>query len=297
MSSQDKAKKNRATFFGFAAVLMWALLALFTAESGDIPPFQLAALTFCIGTLVGLVWLFIAKPAPAAKPMPKHILLLGGLGLFAYHALYFAALQNAPAAEASLIAYLWPLLIVVFSALLPGEKLRAHHVIGALLGFCGAALLISGGRGFQIDPDAAFGYGLALIAAFTWTSYSLFSRRLPDLPTQSVIVYCAITTALSIVAHLLFEVTVWPTTIVQWAAIAGLGLLPVGTAFYVWDYGLKHGDIQVIGASSYAAPLFSTIILIIFGTTDFSWPIAAACILITLGALIAAKSLLVKKSS
>lgn len=294
MTNQQKAKKNRATLFGFTAVMMWALLALFTANAGKIPPFQLAAVTFSIGTLVGLVWLFLAKPAPAKKPMPKHILLLGGFGLFAYHALYFAALQNAPAAEASLIAYLWPLLIVVFSALLPGEKLRTHHVIGAALGFIGAALLITGGQSLQIDPDAIFGYGLALIAAFTWTGYSLFSRRLPDLPTQSVIAYCAVTTILSIIAHLLFEATVWPTTPIQWLAIAGLGLLPVGAAFYVWDHGMKHGDIQIIGASSYAAPLFSTIILIGFGTTDFSWSIAAACILITCGALIAAKSILFK---
>ena len=297
MSSQDKAKKSQATLFGFAAVLMWALLALFTAAAGNVPPFQLAASTFFVGTLVGLIWLFIAKPAPAPKPMPKHILLLGGLGHFAYHALYFAALQNAPAAEASLIAYLWPLLIVVFSALLPGEKLRAHHVVGAALGFVGAALLITGGKAFQIDPDAAFGYGLALLAAFTWTSYSLFSRRIPDLPTQSVIAYCAVTTVLSVFAHLVFEVTIWPATTTQWLAIIGLGLLPVGAAFYVWDYGMKHGDIQIIGASSYAAPLLSTIILIVFGTTAFSWPIAAACILITFGALIAAKSILTKKSS
>lgn len=294
MSSQDKTKKNRATLFGFAAVMMWALLALFTAEAGNVPPFQLAAFTFFIGTLVGLVWRFIAKPTPAKKPMPKHVLLLGGLGLFAYHALYFAALQNAPAAEASLIAYLWPLLIVVFSALLPGEKLRLHHIIGAALGFVGAALLITGGRGFQVDLDAVFGYGLALIAAFTWTSYSLFSRRVPDLPTQSVIAYCAITTVLSIMAHLIFETTIWPATTIQWLAIVGLGLLPVGAAFYFWDYGMKHGDIQIIGASSYAAPLFSTIILITFGTADFSWSIAAACVLITCGALIAAKSIIFK---
>ena len=277
---------------GFTAVLMWALLALFTAKAGNIPPFQLAALTFFVGTLVGLFWLLIAKPKPAAKPMPKHILLLGGLGLFAYHALYFAALQNAPAAEASLIAYLWPLLIVVFSALLPGEKLRLHHIIGACLGFMGAALLITGGKGLQIDASATIGYGLALIAAFTWTSYSLFSRRLPNLPTQSVIAYCAITTLLAIIAHLTFEVTAWPTTLTQWLAIIGLGLLPVGAAFYVWDYGMKHGDIQIIGASSYAAPLLSTIILIVFGTADFTWSIAAACLLITIGAVIAAKEIL-----
>ena len=131
--------------------------------------------------------------------------MLGGLGLFAYHALYFAALQNAPAAEASLIAYLWPLLIVVFSALLPGEKLMFHHVLGALLGFAGAAIIIAAGQDLEVNSGAMFGYGLALMAAFTWTTYSLFSRRMSDMPTQSVIAYCAITTILSVVAHIWFE--------------------------------------------------------------------------------------------
>ena len=36
---------------------MWSLLALFTAASGAVPPFQLAAMTFAIGALVGFVWI------------------------------------------------------------------------------------------------------------------------------------------------------------------------------------------------------------------------------------------------
>src|SRR5690606_8946967 len=44
---------ERATLIGFSAVIMWALLALFTSASGSVPPFQLSAITFAIGTLVG----------------------------------------------------------------------------------------------------------------------------------------------------------------------------------------------------------------------------------------------------
>jgi drug/metabolite transporter (DMT)-like permease len=49
---------------------------------------------------------------------------LGVCGLFATRPLYFTALAHAPAVEASLIAYPGPLLLVLFSALLPGERLR-----------------------------------------------------------------------------------------------------------------------------------------------------------------------------
>ncbi|KAG1651751.1 Aromatic amino acid exporter YddG [Nymphon striatum] len=269
MERKTQKSKKLATLYGFAAILMWSLLALLTQKAGEVPPFQLAAITFFIGTCVGLVWLFVNKPAQTHSPTPKRILFWGGFSLFAYHALYFAALQNAPVEEASLIAFLWPLLIVVGSALLPNEKLHSHHIAGALMGFAGAAIIITGNNALTFKTEAALGYGLAFIAAFTWAAYSLLSRRISDLPTQSVIAYCAITTLLSIIAHLIFEVTTWPNTIEQWGAIIGLGLLPVGAAFYVWDHGMKHGDIQIIGASSYTAPLLSTIILVVFGSCSF----------------------------
>lgn len=287
-------KRNRATLIGFSAVLMWALLALFTDLAGSVPPFQLSAITFFIGTLVGLFWRAFAAPKKTTKKTPLKIYLFGGFGLFAYHALYFAALQNAPAAQASLIAYLWPLLIVVCSALLPGEKLGWHHIMGALLGFAGTAFII-GGNAFSLQSDASFGYGLAFLAAFTWTAYSLLSRRAGNVPTQSVIAYCAIATLLAIITHLVFETTIWPQTLQAWLAILGLGLLPVGAAFYVWDHGMKHGNVQIIGASSYAAPLLSTIILIGVGRAEASPQIVLACLLITIGAALASKNLILRR--
>ena len=82
----------------------------------------------------------------------------------------------------------------------------------------------------------------------------------------------------------------------QWLAVLGLGLMPVGAAFYAWDHGVKRGNIQVLGAASYAAPLLSTLVLIATGFAEPSLSILAACLLITAGAVLAAKSLLFGRS-
>ena len=170
-------KRSTATLIGFIAVLLWALLALFTAASGRVPPFQLAAMAFAIGGAIGMTrWLF--RPAAvSALRQPLPVWLLGVTGLFGYHFAYFTALRNAPPVEAGLIAYLWPLLIVLFSALLPGEQLKWHHILGGLLGLAGAALIVTGGGTIQFRSEYAFGYGMALVCALTWSSYSVLSRR------------------------------------------------------------------------------------------------------------------------
>ena len=71
-------------------------------------------------------------------------------------------------------------------------------------------------------------------------------------------------------------------------AILCLGLGPVGVAFFTWDYGVKRGNIKVLGAFSYAAPLLSTLLLIGFGRAEPSWTIALACAFIVGGAVLAA---------
>ena len=111
-----------ATLVGLTAILMWSLLSVLTVATGMIPAFQLAAMTFAIGAAVAFIS-FIWRPrAFGALKQPLAAWVVGVGGLFGYHALYFLALRFAPPAEASLLNYLWPLLIVLFSALLPGEK-------------------------------------------------------------------------------------------------------------------------------------------------------------------------------
>ena len=282
-------KRSRATAVGFMAVLLWALLALFTVGSAPIPPLLLNTLCFAIGGTLGLIWAAATGALPALKNVPPKVYVFGTLGLFGYHALYFSAIRLAPAAEAGLIAYLWPLLIVVLSGLLPNERIKAGHLIGALVGFSGAALIIMGG-GSGFSSQYAAGYGLALLCALTWSGYSVVSRLLGDAPTATVAVFCLASSALSLPLHLIFETTVWPASPLGWASVIGLGLGPVGLAFFVWDIGVKQGDIQLLGTSSYAAPLLSTLVLVAAGVAAPSFTLLWAALLITGGALIAARA-------
>ena len=280
----------RATFIGFGAVLLWALLALFTVGSAPTPPLLLNTICFSIGGTLGLMWAWFSGGFSQLRQVRWTTYLFGALGLFGYHALYFSALRMAPAAEAGLIAYLWPLLIVLFSGLLPGEHLRLGHLIGAGLGFVGAAVIITGGGSTGFQAQHLPGYALALMCALTWSGYSVLSRRLGDTPTSSVAVFCIAAAIASAVLHLAVEETVWPTNTISWISVLALGLGPVGLAFYVWDIGVKRGDIQILGTASYAAPLLSTLVLVVAGIAAPSWGLAIAALLITGGAVIAARA-------
>ena len=292
-----------ATLVGGIAVLLWATLALFTTTAAEIPPFELVALTFAVAFLLFLGKWIIAR-AQGGAPVLSHLRqpprawLLGVAGLFGYHALYFTAFAHAPAVEASLIAYLWPLLLVLFSALLPGEHLRWWHVAGGIAGFAGAVLLVlqkaGGGPGF--DGAHVLGYLAALGCAFTWSGYSLLSRRLGNVPSDAVGGFCGATAILGLLTHLALEPTVWPGP-VGWLAVLALGLGPGGIAFFVWDYGVKRGDIQVLGALAYASPLISTLLLVLFGRAQASAMLALACLLIVGGAFLAAKDIVRRRAA
>lgn len=279
--------RGRATLIGFSAILMWSLLALFTIGSSPVPPLLLNAICFGIGGMIGLAWT-ARKGFAVLRGVSWKVYAFGSVGLFGYHFLYFTAFRLSPTAETGLIAYLWPLFIVLFSGLLPGERLRSPHVLGALIAFAGAGVIGLGRAGDA--GGSVLGMALAFLCALTWAGYSLISRRLGAVPTESVTVYCLMTAVLSLITHLALEDTVWPDGPIGWAAVLALGIGPVGAAFFTWDIGMKQGDIQLLGVASYAAPLLSTLALVMAGITKPTWAIALAAVLITGGAALAAKA-------
>ena len=284
--------RPHATLIGLSAILMWSLLAALTVATGRIPAFQLAAMTFAVGGAVGaLTWIWRPGAIGALRQSPL-AWLVGVGGLFGYHALYFLALRLAPPAEAGLLNYLWPLLIVLMSAALPGERLAWHHLVGAGLGLAGTMLLLAHGGALAVSARDAPGLAAAFSAAFVWAGYSVMSRKLSAVPTDAVAGFCLVTAALATLCHLAFESTAWPQTPLQWACVAALGVGPVGAAFYAWDVGMKRGDIRLIGVLSYATPLLSTGFLIAAGFAAATPTLALAALLIAGGGLLAARDLL-----
>jgi len=276
--------RARATAAGFGAVLLWSSLAVLTTATPGIPPFQLLAMGFGIAGLAGCALLLRpGGPGLAAlrQPLAAGVLCVGAL--FGYHALYFLALKRAPVVEANLLNYLWPLLIVVFAALLGGTRVRAGQWLGTALGLAAAVLVVGRGGVPMLEPQHALGYAAALGAAVTWGLYSVLNRRFGAVPSSAMAGACLAVGVLGGLAHLAVEATVAPTA-GQWLAIIALGLGPTGAAFWLWDIGTKRGDIATLGTLSYAAPLLSTGLLLAFGQARPHWTQAVAVGLLLLGA-------------
>lgn len=266
---------SRAETAALAAIVLWATLAPISAILGNLPPFFVTGTGLLIGSLISIA---VSQGQLSRLEVPPKTLLVGVYGLFGFHAALFAALQLAPAIQANLINYLWPLLLVVLSPIfLTGISLRAKHVIAALIGFLGAALAITSGG--EMTSGSVVGYLFAFLAAVIWATYSLLTKRVPHFDSSAVGLFALVSGLLALVAHFFFESPVNPTTS-QWLLLLALGLGPLGGAFYLWDYALKHGDPQRLGLLSFLTPLLSTTLLLIATGKELTWLLAVSGVLI-----------------
>ncbi len=278
-----------ANLLALATIALWASLAALGAALRHVPPFLLTGLGLLAGSLIALP---LVRFDVRRLALPWRTLAIGVYGLFGYHFLLFTALGLAPAVEANLVNYLWPLGIVLMAPLLlPGVRLGAAHVLAALAGFVGAAIAILGRTGAGADTvftQAPLGYACAAGAAFIWSSYSLLTKRLSltghGFPTAAIGSFGLVSGLLSLACHALLEPAV-RLSARDLMLIAVLGLGPLGGAFFLWDKALKLGDARQIGVLSYLTPLLSTLILLWSTGRPLSWNVGLATALI-LGAAV-----------
>jgi len=276
-----------ATAVGVIAIFLWSCLALLTTLTEGIPPFELLTLSFGVAFAASLITLGRhGMSGFSSWRQPWAVWATGFVGIFVYHALYFFALKVAPAAEASLINYLWPLMLVLLSAFAAGEKLHKRQVLGAVLGLAGTAFIMQQRATHTAATMPVAGYLAAFGCALIWAGYSVFNRRFSAVPSSIIGGICGMSAAAGLVCHLAFETTVWPD-LNQWAAIVVLGLGPAGLAFFAWDHATKHGNLATLGALSYLAPLISTLLLIVIGHGHASPILIVPALLIIAGAVIA----------
>jgi drug/metabolite transporter (DMT)-like permease len=272
------------------AVLLWGSLATLATFRGPIPTFQTTAIAFAIGAAVIALLAVLRGRGHCLRPTAAS-LALGVYGLFCYHALYFAAISLAPPAEAHLVSSLWALLTVVLAGLLPGTRLRARHLLGAVTGMAAAAILVWDKIDLAQGLDGkGLGFAFALGCALVWSTYSVGSRLLAQVPSESLAAACLVTAVLAFGCSMAFEQWTTPPDRVAWLSLLGLGLGPVGAAFLLWDIGMKRGDVPLLGVLSYASPIISTGLLAALGVAAATWQLGLACIMMVAAAAIATRT-------
>lgn len=259
------------------AILMWASLATLTVSLAGVPPLFLTGMSLLIGGALSLPWM-------KHWSFDGRSLAIGTYGQFTYHVLYILALRSAPSANANLVHYAWPFLIVLMAPLgRRGTRLGWIDLLAALGGMAGVVLATADEVAFSLKWYT--GYGFALAAAFVWASYSIAEANNHRASPVDVGPACMLSGLLALAAHAIFEPATSLTSF-QWLLMLALGIGPTGGAFYLWSLALRRGDARVIGVLSNATPILSTSVLFISQHRTPSPAILSAAICVTLSCIL-----------
>lgn len=254
------------TLIGLAAIPLWAtwpLLAVLSTSS--IPLFQFLTIIFAVGAAL----LFIlpkAAPQPVAADRRRSRFAawlpagMVALGLLVSDIFFIWALRFIPPAQANLILYLWPLMVVLLGVAFGIFALRTNHLVSTAIGLAGAALVI----GAEMTSIAWEGVALAAAGGLAWASFVVFrlwqGENAPDALTYGF----ALSAVIALVLHLTLETTVLPPAGTLICTLL-VGIVPLALGNLAWDHGVRRGDRVLLSVLAYATPLVSALILIVAG--------------------------------
>ncbi|KTD23188.1 DMT family transporter [Legionella londiniensis] len=275
--------KKYPTVIGYSALIFWALAAPFVVHIKSLPVFESLTIVFGVSFILSASKLTYHRQWSHLQ-QPWFLWIVGFLGIYGNDLLYIAAFKHAPAAHADLINYLWPIMVILLTGLLPNEKLSFRHLLAASLGFFGIYILISqNNEGF--DAQYLLGYTLAFLDALVWSLYTLMARHYGKSPVETIGVYCGLGALCSLFLHLHLETAVMPQY-GQWLILLIMGATTQCLAYFFWDFGVKCGDFKLLTILSYGNPILSIGFLILFGLAKPSLELLIACVLVSLGGLV-----------
>jgi drug/metabolite transporter (DMT)-like permease len=274
-----------ATSIGYISLLLWSLSPLLISQLKNIPTYEILAIALWLSFSVIAIKLTLFKQWHRIK-QPLGIWIIGVVGIYGNDLTYIAAFKYAPPAHVDLINYLWPILVILGSSLLPEEKFTFKHLLAGLLGLTGIYILLIDGMNLtSFKSSYLIGYGLALLDAIIWATYTLLARYHGKTPLEMIGMYCGIGALLSSIIHWQFEANVAPS-FSQWLIIAAIGLTTSGGAYFLWDYGVKRGNFKLLSSLSYGNPILSILLLVMFQKAQASLSLALACVFVVAGAAV-----------
>lgn len=277
------SKPATGTASGLAAVLIWSMAAPVVVSAVGIDAFLYVAFGDGIGALLfGLKWVALRQnPVAELRTVPWWFFGIGLIGISVHNLTWVAALQQAPPLEATLIIYTWPLLVIIFTTLSLRQKFHWFHIVGGLLGLAGiAALLLGRGldlSGFRLMP----GHFWAVVSALSWSVFSAISARYSYQSSNFLSVVFALSA--------LINGGIWyfhlgaPLAPVTSLWIAGIAAVFFTAAYALWDFGIKHGNAQLIGTVSFLTPVLAALYLVLLGKAELSFSLVISLVFVLAG--------------
>ncbi|MCR9086897.1 MAG: DMT family transporter [Rhodobacteraceae bacterium] len=242
------------------AVVLWASWPALATVAHPAPPFLVLGLSALVGFLASYVNAVRTRSAQTFFSVPVGTMVFVAIGLMGNNAFYLTAISRIGPAEANVVHYLWPVLLVALASLVHRRSPSLVQTVGIAMGFCGVAVALSPQMGGGLD---LFGVLLGACGALTFAVYSV-GRSLAKVETNVVGPSLALAGIGALVAHVVLEPLHWPTN-AQWAAIVLMGIGPFTLANVFWDKATREGSAATISSLAFLTPLVAISLLAVFG--------------------------------
>ena len=156
-----------SNFYAAVTIILWGAMPALTKDLlNALPPFE----TLALSSLFAFLFLFAVNwKARSLKNLSAEKIFtaawLGFLGLFLYSAFFYYGLARLSSQEACILNYLWPLMIVLFSCPILGEKLTRRKLLAIGMSFVGVVLIMFGGVNENFSAEKIFGALSCVVAA------------------------------------------------------------------------------------------------------------------------------------
>jgi O-acetylserine/cysteine efflux transporter len=211
--------------------------------------------------------------------------VLGVTNQFGFLGLQVAGLRTVEAGPAAAIIYLQPVLVVVASSPLLGERLTARRLAGALLGFAGVAVV-----GLHQSAGASAGGVLLLLAAaVSWTVGAVVTSAAGEPIVPLVVGQHAIGAPLLVATAALAE-PFPPLTTKLVLCILFAGVCGSAMAWMLWSMLMRRGEAGVVSTWLFAVPVLAAILGVLLLGEPVSLALAIGIALVAAAVRLAAAS-------
>ena len=258
--------QRKAYLYGLIAIVAWSTVA--SAFKITLRFLDYSALLF-FSSLTSLVFLsFVLSAAKGFRFLVGEMkrgatplsFLLGFLNPFLYYLVLFKAYSLLPAREAMPLNYTWPIVLVLFSALLLGQKISIKSILAIIISFLGVILIASGKSENAPQNSNVFGVFLALWSAIIWALYwtlNVKSKKEPVLRLFLNFVY-----GFPFVAAYYFA---RGHSIKSPSGLLGalyVGIFEMGFTFLMWLQALRHSrSTALVSNLVYLVPFLSLLLI------------------------------------
>jgi len=307
--------RRSAGFYAAVAIACWSTVAVaFKWALDDLTPDVLLfiATTSAIATLFLL--LLAAGKRGDLFSIPRKALgraaLLGFINPFLYYLILFKAYSLLPAQVAQALNMIWPLVLVLLSIPILGQKIGWMGILAMVISFTGALFIALQGdpltwirQGITIkDP---WGVALAMGSAILWATYFLLNmkNKLPDdislfLNFLFAWIYLAFVLLLKYLTRS-ENIEIIPSGVSLRSVLSGvyIGIIEMAVPFIIWLKALKFAkNTAVVSSLIYIFPFLSLILIhYILGEPVFSSTVLG--LLLIVGGILLSRFPLLKKAS